>query len=177
MSGSIAEPAVWNVVLTDAEVAILGAGFSPLFVRPQNLVFYPDLIRGLNDKVGGLTLTANGTVVSAHPPIIYPANVKVGIVVPGGAALFASIADTVGITDTIVPKVGNTRNITDNIGLTDVLSKIGTYIRTLADNLASTDTINTARNLKKSFADDVGITDTITASNSLILNSGASSKG
>ncbi len=79
MSGSIAEPTIWNVGLTDAEIAILAAGYSPLFVRPQNLLFYAPLIRGLNDKVGGLILTATGTTVSAHPPIIYPANVQVGV--------------------------------------------------------------------------------------------------
>lgn len=78
-SGDVAEVAVWNINLSFAEAAILAAGYSPLFVRPQNLVFYPNLIRGLNDKVGGLVLTASGTTVSAHPPIIYPANVRVGI--------------------------------------------------------------------------------------------------
>ncbi len=76
MSGYIAEAAVWNIELTDAEVAVLAAGFSPLFVRPQNLVAYWPLIRDLNDKVGGYNLTAvsgdSGPIVSPHPPIIYP---------------------------------------------------------------------------------------------------------
>lgn len=75
-SGLIAEAAVWNIALTDAEVAILAKGFSPLFVHPQNLVAYWPLVRGLNDKVGGYDVTAvsgnSGPVVSAHPRIIYP---------------------------------------------------------------------------------------------------------
>lgn len=94
----------------------------------------------------------------------------VGYSTAAGAALFASIADTVGIIDDINTQVVNARNIFDNIGITDVLSKIGTYIRTLADNLASTDTINTARNLKKSMADDIGITDILTGSVFKLVN-------
>ncbi len=102
----------------------------------------------------------------------------------GGTAFFASLADTVGITDDINTQVGAIRNIADNVGITDTIitgvravrsiadnvgisdtiTKIGTYIRTLADNLSITDTINTARNLKKSMADNVGITDVITGS-------------
>ncbi len=71
--GQIAEVAIWNVALTDAEALVLSKGFSPLFVHPQNLVAYWPLIRGLNDKVGGYNVTATGTVVSPHPPIIYSA--------------------------------------------------------------------------------------------------------
>ncbi len=52
MSGMIAEAGIWNVALTDAEVAVLAAGYSPLFVRPQNLVAYWPLVRGLTDPVG-----------------------------------------------------------------------------------------------------------------------------
>lgn len=72
-SGHIGEAAIWNIALTNAEVASLAAGYSPLFIHPQNLIAYWDLIRGLNDRVGGYNLTASGTVVSVHPPIIYPA--------------------------------------------------------------------------------------------------------
>ena len=39
-SGNLAEGAIWNVALTAAEVAILAKGYSPLLVRPQNLVAY-----------------------------------------------------------------------------------------------------------------------------------------
>lgn len=58
-SGLVAEAAFWNIALTDAEVAILAKGFSPLFVRPQNLVAYWPLIRDEDqDRVGGYDLTA-----------------------------------------------------------------------------------------------------------------------
>ncbi|KKK85173.1 hypothetical protein LCGC14_2775960, partial [marine sediment metagenome] len=45
MSGRIAEVAIWNIALTDGEVAILALGYSPLFIHPQSLVAYWPLIR------------------------------------------------------------------------------------------------------------------------------------
>ncbi len=44
MSDSSVEEANWNVALTDAEVAALASGVSPLLVRPENLVRYRPLI-------------------------------------------------------------------------------------------------------------------------------------
>lgn len=73
MEGDSAEVGVWNVALTDDEIAMLGAGFSPLLVRPGNLVLYRDLIRNFNRPFIGGTLTENGTTtVVSHPAIIYP---------------------------------------------------------------------------------------------------------
>lgn len=74
LDGNLAELAIWNAALTDAEVASLAAGYSPLLIRPANLVFYVPLIRDNDeDIVGGLSLTANGTpTVEAHPRVIYP---------------------------------------------------------------------------------------------------------
>lgn len=76
-SGRIAEVGVWDAALTDVEVAILAAGYSPLFVRPQNLVAYWPLIRDEDqDRVGGYHLTAYNTPsIATHPPVIYPASV------------------------------------------------------------------------------------------------------
>ena len=72
--GGIAESAMWDVALTAAEIDILAAGYSPLFVRPQNLVFYAPLIRGYQELIGGLSLVyANEPADMEHPPIIYPA--------------------------------------------------------------------------------------------------------
>lgn len=74
LDGQVAEVALWSAILTDAEVAILAKGYSPLFVRPLSLIFYTPLIRNAdNDIVGGLHLTESGTpTISAHPGIIYP---------------------------------------------------------------------------------------------------------
>jgi hypothetical protein len=75
MSGRIAEVAIWNVALSDAEVALLAKGFSPLFIQPHNLVAYYPLIRDDdNDWIGGFNLTAvNAPTVGTHPPqIVHP---------------------------------------------------------------------------------------------------------
>jgi len=69
-SGELAEAGLWNVALTDAEVAALAAGASPPMVRPDGLVAYWPLIRNLEDRVGGYHLTATGTVVADHVPTV-----------------------------------------------------------------------------------------------------------
>jgi len=87
-SGRIAEAAIWNVALTDAEVAILAKGYSPLLVRPQNLVAYWPLIRDEDqDRVGGYNLTAvNTPTIAAHPRVLYPAP-PMAIAVPIAATM------------------------------------------------------------------------------------------
>ncbi len=72
MSGSLAEAAIWNVALSDAEVALWAKGFSPLFIQPHNLVAYWPLIRDAdNDWIGGFDLTAfNTPTIATHPPLV-----------------------------------------------------------------------------------------------------------
>ena len=43
--GEIAEVGIWDIALSDADVAMLGKGFSPLSVKPINLVAYFPLLR------------------------------------------------------------------------------------------------------------------------------------
>lgn len=73
-NGKIAEVGIWNVVLTAAEITMLSLGYSPLLIRPQNLVaYYPLIGRNSpeNDMKGtGLTLT--GTSNADHCRIIMP---------------------------------------------------------------------------------------------------------
>ena len=88
-SGLIAECAVWNVVLTAAEVAILAAGYSPLFVRPQSLINYWDLIHHPTtpkDLIDGTAITRSGADPAAHPRIIYPLEARntINITTVGG---------------------------------------------------------------------------------------------
>lgn len=72
-NGKIAEVAIWDVGLTDAEVATLSKGYSPLFVRPASLVFYSPLTRLTQDLIGAQGFTAvNSPTVYQHPRIIYP---------------------------------------------------------------------------------------------------------
>lgn len=82
MSGDIAEAAIWDLTdwgANDAEretnfekaIASLAKGATP-DTFPLGLLAYWDLVRGLNDRVGGFNMTASGTVVSPHPSIILP---------------------------------------------------------------------------------------------------------
>lgn len=70
-NGTIAEAGIWNVALTDAEIASLAAGFTPGQVRPQSLTFYAPLLRDLIDVRGGRTITnINSATVATHPRVI-----------------------------------------------------------------------------------------------------------
>lgn len=73
--GSIAECAMWNIALADADVLALSSGVAPYFIRPDGLVFYAPLLQGYSpeiDWVGGrtLTLTAAPALIDG-PPIRY----------------------------------------------------------------------------------------------------------
>ena len=72
--GGLAEMAIWDTNLTDAEIAILGKGYSPLFVRPQNLVWYLPLIdTSYVELIGGQSFVEGGAPADIpHPRIIYP---------------------------------------------------------------------------------------------------------
>lgn len=83
--GQIAECCVWNVALTDAEVASLATGISPLLIRPGNLTHYWPLIRGLQDHINVYDMTVNGGAsVATHPAIRYVPHQT--ITTPGSAA-------------------------------------------------------------------------------------------
>lgn len=79
--GTLAEMAYWDAQLSAAEAAALAAGAWVGNVRPGNLTFYAPLVRDLNDRVGGLTATNDGSTVATHPRIWYPRRkiVPVGI--------------------------------------------------------------------------------------------------
>ena len=87
MSGHIAEAAIWDLtdwggndaareVAFELAIASMAKGYSPLHF-PLGLLGYWLLVRGLNDRVGGFNMTASGTVVSAHPRVIYPSKIWV----------------------------------------------------------------------------------------------------
>jgi hypothetical protein len=71
--GSIAEAAIWNVALSDEEVAVLATGIRPILVRPQSLVMYVPLIRDNDeDLIEGLSFSEQNTpTISTHAPVIY----------------------------------------------------------------------------------------------------------
>jgi hypothetical protein len=71
LSGQIADVGIWNVALTDAEIASLAKGMACDKVRPQSLVFYAPLIRNLQDIKGGRVITNNNTATVANHPRMY----------------------------------------------------------------------------------------------------------
>lgn len=74
-NGEICEVGVWDVALSDAEMATLARGFSPLLVRPANLVYYwpgtgrhsPEI-----DPISAGGMAVNGTAYADHPRMIAP---------------------------------------------------------------------------------------------------------
>lgn len=76
ITGKLAEAAVWDVALSAGSRAMLAAGYSPLFVQPESLVRYSQIIGRTDpeiDLVGGNHLTVNATPLAfPHPPIIMP---------------------------------------------------------------------------------------------------------
>lgn len=75
MSGLIANAAVWNVALTDAEILMLAQGALPFDIRPANLVAYWPIV-GNNSpernigKTSGLDMTwTNSPTKDVHAPV------------------------------------------------------------------------------------------------------------
>lgn len=82
-AGDLAEVAAWNVALSDAEIAQLGMGFSPLCLtaRLPNLLWYRSLVRDLNwPSIGPALTTTGGPAVVEHPRAMYPANPAIGLI-------------------------------------------------------------------------------------------------
>lgn len=76
-SGVIAEVGVWLAALTDAEIALLALGYSPLLVRPASLQNYWPLIGRYSPEIdlgnsAAMTLSASAPVVADHPRVLYP---------------------------------------------------------------------------------------------------------
>jgi hypothetical protein len=70
-NGALAEPAIWNVALSDAECLALSKGISPLALanRLPNLVMYHDLIRDATRGLGTALTTVNAPAAAPHPPM------------------------------------------------------------------------------------------------------------
>lgn len=95
LNANIAECAMWDVALTDAEIATLADGFSPLFVRPESLLVYVPLI-GNNSPETDIVTSTTWAVTEAtkadHPRIIYPYGDPTGITKPS----FEQVAKIIG---------------------------------------------------------------------------------
>lgn len=78
LNGRLAEVGIWNVALNADELAALGAGYSPLMIRPSALIAYaPSFARATNEEnwTGGNAFVPGASAPTAvdHPSrIIYP---------------------------------------------------------------------------------------------------------
>jgi hypothetical protein len=70
-TGKLAEFAIWNVALTDAEINSLSQGFKPSRIRPQSLLYYVPLVRNVQELYSGIPFTASATAptVFDHPRV------------------------------------------------------------------------------------------------------------
>ena len=88
--GNIAEVAIWNAGLTDAEDDVLALGVYPHFIRPSALVAYCRVMGRTSpeiDQVGGYDMALqNAPTVADHPPMMFRPPVYVGT--PEAAAAF-----------------------------------------------------------------------------------------
>lgn len=70
VNGKVAEAAIWSLALSDAEVALLASGVSPLFVKPEALLAYWPLI--IYDAVQEMNVVSHQTLGAANSPASYP---------------------------------------------------------------------------------------------------------
>jgi hypothetical protein len=79
-NADIAECAIWNIALADADVAIIGSAttpISPLLMHPESLVFYAPLLSPVvNPEIElmsarNLTPSASVPTLAVHPRIFY----------------------------------------------------------------------------------------------------------
>jgi hypothetical protein len=79
LDGRIGEAGLWNVALDLDEIAALAKGLSPLLIRPNSLMFYAPLVRGLTNVRSATLLTSNGSpAVADHSPILMPRRPIIG---------------------------------------------------------------------------------------------------
>ena len=77
VDGSIAEVAVWDGILTDAEFAELYAGYAPALIRPESLTVYMPLVRdNIDPKRGGSPGLVGPPLVQPHCRICYRKKTK-----------------------------------------------------------------------------------------------------
>ena len=81
-NGDMAECAIWNVALTDADVVVLARGVSPFQIRPDALVFYVPIWGTYSPEVNLMsttTMALTGTpAAAAHPRVFYNRGHPVG---------------------------------------------------------------------------------------------------
>jgi hypothetical protein len=73
VNGDIAEVAVYDTALSDAEILSLARRYSPSLIRPQNLKMYLPLLRTVQDVRAGRLFTLEGWTAATPTPTTHPA--------------------------------------------------------------------------------------------------------
>ena len=130
--GGICEVALYNIALSDAEVALLAKPVSPLFVRPEGLVAYWPIMGRYSpeiDIVGGFHMTVNGTLAQLnHPRIYHPSgpaflmHVPVGTTTIEGEGLSVGISTVTGIGAGFFITVGDSSGVAVATGVATVFN-------------------------------------------------------
>lgn len=127
-NGRIAEVGIWSVALTDAEVATLGDGYSPLLVRPESLVNYwpvygkfaPEI-----DLIRSWPMANTGTTYADHVSVYVPWAQPVFVLQE--PPLLLSVSDAVSVSDEVSLSISEgalTQAATDSITLGETVSLI-----------------------------------------------------
>ena len=125
MSGLVANAAIWNVALTDEQVAALAAGAHPFMVRPDAIVAYWPLytIGHLTDIISGSDMTAFNTPATSAdgPPITYPGH---AFIVPCTAAAGGALAlsGTVAIVSSLTAALDLAAELAGTVGATAAIA-------------------------------------------------------
>jgi Concanavalin A-like lectin/glucanases superfamily len=101
MTGRLAEWGIWNVALTDDEIAALGKGVSPLLVRPSALVgYYPLFANDSHEpdrsRSGKNLALFGGPPKADHTRMFYPWRSTIAAQVQPAVTLQAAATTTVG---------------------------------------------------------------------------------
>lgn len=136
-----AEIGVWNVVLSDSDIALLGSSkYAPSKVQPANLVAYWPLFGDASpepDGHGTHDMTLTGSVPqAAHPPgIVYPEGTLASTLAALTLSAAGNVADTSALTSTLDALTGSA---TGQVSQVQVLGTLAATLDALADAEAGT---------------------------------------
>lgn len=154
--GKIAHAAFWSVALTDAEVALLAAGISPLQIQRANLICYLRRMGTASpevDEIAGATFTVTGA--TAHQD---------------GPSIFWRLEDTVTAIDSVASQPVKPRLLTDSVTLVDDLIDYQRRVRELTDSIATlTDDEVDWQRLVRVLTDDSALVDSISSSGQRVV--------
>jgi hypothetical protein len=125
LSGKIAHAAIWNVALTDAEVAVLARGADPRSIRRNNLVAYWPLTTDDDDIIGSYDMTAYNSPTwstTDYPLVKFKeteakytldrTRIRPNTVIPDWPFQYGPVADP---TDIVLNKLKMDDNAADNV--------------------------------------------------------------